>query len=46
MEKDNLSDKELKVMTVKMTKELRRRMDEHNQKFDRVKKEKKEVGPS
>lgn len=37
MEIGNLPDKEFKEMIVKMLKELRKRMDEHSEKFNRVK---------
>ena len=35
MEISKLSHKEFKVMIIKMLKELRRRMDEHSEKFNR-----------
>ena len=33
--KSNLPDKEFKVMIIKMLNELRRRMDEHSEKFNK-----------
>ena len=35
MEINNLLDKELKVMVIKMLTELRRRMNEHNENFNK-----------
>ena len=35
MEVSNLSNKEFKVLIIKMLKELRRRMDEHYENFNR-----------
>ena len=38
MEINNLSDKEFKVMIIKMLTKLRRRMDDHSENFSRVRK--------
>ena len=38
MEIHNVPDKESKVMVIKMLKELRRRMGEHSEKFNKEKK--------
>lgn len=43
MEISNLPDKEFKVMAIKVLTELRRRLEEHNEKnFNRVRKYKKD----
>ena len=42
MEISDLRDTELKVIVIKMFTELRRRMDEHSENFNRVRKYKEE----
>ena len=42
VEISNLPDKEFKVTIIKMFTELRRRMDEHSENFNRVRKYKEE----
>lgn len=46
MEKNNLPDKEFKVIVIKMPTKLRRRMDEYNENFNKEKTKNKKQQPS
>lgn len=46
MEKNNLPDKEFKVIVITMPTKLRRRMDEYNENFNKEKTKNKKQQPS